>query len=80
MQIMNREAVDLHYWATSDYEWYSPDQVTTVEPGYLQITMEKRRTHNLDYVSGMLQSWDKICFTGGIMEGSVESIFRCYRY
>jgi hypothetical protein len=23
------EAVDLHYWATGDYEWYDPDAVTT---------------------------------------------------
>ncbi|CAG8449491.1 12000_t:CDS:2 [Ambispora leptoticha] len=55
------EAVDLHYWATNDLEWYSPDAITT-KNGSLQITMTKEKTHNLDYKSGMLQSWNKFCF------------------
>lgn len=62
------EAVDLHYWLTDDLEWYSPDMITT-EGGSLVITMADIPTHNLDYRSGMLQSWNKLCFTGGLLEG-----------
>jgi len=32
------EAVDLHYAATGDLEWYNPDQITTAD-GNLVITM-----------------------------------------
>jgi beta-glucanase (GH16 family) len=63
------EAVDLHYWLTNDLEWYSPDMITT-EGGSLKITMDNIPTHNLNYRSGMLQSWNKLCFTGGLLEGN----------
>ncbi|KAG2186280.1 hypothetical protein INT43_002718 [Umbelopsis isabellina] len=65
------EAVDLHYWLTDDLEWYSPDMITT-EGGSLVITMANIPTHNLDYRSGMLQSWNKLCFTGGLLEVNVS--------
>jgi len=65
------EAVDLHYWPTDNVEWYDPGQITT-EGGKLVITMERRTTHNLDYVSGMLQGWNKLCFTTGYVEVSVS--------
>ncbi|KAK9899858.1 glycoside hydrolase family 16 protein [Cystobasidium minutum MCA 4210] len=65
------EAVDLHYWGTGDYEWNDPQAITTKD-GYLEITMSKERTHNLDYQGGMLQSWNKLCFTGGYIEVSVS--------
>ncbi|KAH8556470.1 family 16 glycoside hydrolase [Umbelopsis sp. PMI_123] len=61
------EAVDLHYWLTEDLEWYSPEMVTT-EDGSLKITMANKPIHNLNYRSGMLQSWNKLCFTGGLLE------------
>lgn len=44
----------------------------TTKDGYLEITMSKERTHNLDYQGGMLQSWNKLCFTGGYIEVSVS--------
>ncbi|KAJ3516981.1 hypothetical protein NMY22_g14075 [Coprinellus aureogranulatus] len=68
------EAVDLWYWGTRDLEWYDPAQVTTKD-GALQITLDKTDLtdaslkHNLTYKSGMLQSWNKFCFTGGYIEG-----------
>ena len=65
------EAVDLHYWPTGDVEWYDPGQITTAN-GKLVITMERKRSHNLDFVSGMLQGWNKICFTTGYVEVSVS--------
>ncbi|KAG8797055.1 hypothetical protein FRC17_007865, partial [Serendipita sp. 399] len=34
--------------------------------------MEQRSTNGLDYVSGMLQSWNKFCFTGGYIEVAVS--------
>jgi beta-glucan synthesis-associated protein KRE6 len=64
------EAVDLWYWATADLEWYDPGQVTT-KGGALQILMEQVTTHDLPYRSGMLQSWNKFCFTTGYIEVSV---------
>lgn len=65
------EAVDLHYWATNDYEWYDPAAVTTAD-GKLQITLSQTPEHNLNFRSGMLQSWNKFCFTGGYIEASVQ--------
>lgn len=63
-------AVDLHYWQTDDLEWYDPAAVTTAN-GSLQITLSKKSTHGLDYEGGMVQTWNKFCFTGGIVETSV---------
>lgn len=34
--------------------------------------MSKQPTHGLDYQGGMLQSWNKLCFTGGYIEVSVS--------
>ncbi|PWN44596.1 concanavalin A-like lectin/glucanase [Ceraceosorus guamensis] len=62
-------AVDIWYGATGDYEWYAPEQINTTD-GHLQITMEDRPTHNLNFRSGMLQSWNKFCFQGGYIEFS----------
>ncbi|TFK62967.1 glycoside hydrolase family 16 protein [Pluteus cervinus] len=68
------EAVDLHYWGTGDLEWYDPSAVTTKD-GSLQITLSKVNpddNHNLSYKSAMLQSWNKFCFTGGMLQTSVR--------
>ena len=64
------EAVDLWYWATKDLEWYDPAQITTRD-GSLRIKMENTESHGLQYRSGMLQSWNKFCFTSGYFEVSV---------
>lgn len=65
------EAVDLWYWPTSDLEWYDPRQITTRD-GALIITIESVLNHNLQFRSGMLQSWNKFCFTGGYIEVSLS--------
>ncbi|TFK28002.1 concanavalin A-like lectin/glucanase [Coprinopsis marcescibilis] len=68
------EAVDLHYWVTNDLEWYDPSGATT-SGGSLQIkleSMEPADNHNMSYKSGMIQTWNKFCFTGGILEASVR--------
>ncbi|TFK19870.1 beta-glucan synthesis-associated protein SKN1 [Coprinopsis marcescibilis] len=69
------EAVDLHYWGTRDLEWYDPAQVTT-NGGHLQLTLDRvanrELNHNLEYKSGMIQTWNKFCFTGGLIEASVR--------
>jgi beta-glucanase (GH16 family) len=62
-------AVDLWYGATGDYEWYTPEQVNTTG-GHLQITMDQKPMHNLNFRSGMLQSWNKFCYQGGYLEFS----------
>ena len=61
------EAVDLHYWATTDLEWYDPDAMVT-EGGNLVITLSEEPIHDLNFRSGMVQSWNKFCFTGGYVE------------
>ncbi|BGP13216.1 hypothetical protein JCM10213v2_001135 [Rhodosporidiobolus nylandii] len=65
------EAVDLHYWGTKDLQWYDPDAITTRD-GNLVITMSQEPIHNLNFRSGMLQSWNKLCFTGGYIEVNVS--------
>ncbi|GJE91332.1 glycoside hydrolase family 16 protein [Phanerochaete sordida] len=68
------EAVDLWYGSTMDQEWYDPSQITTSQ-GALVITMEavadQTLNHMLPYKSGMLQSWNKFCFTSGYIEVSI---------
>lgn len=65
------EAVDIHYAATNNMEWLDPSHVTTKE-GTLRITMDERESHGLNYTSGMLQSWNKLCFTQGYVETSIK--------
>ncbi|KAJ3550293.1 hypothetical protein NMY22_g568 [Coprinellus aureogranulatus] len=64
------EAVDLHYWATNNLEWYDPAAVTTKD-GFLEVTLSRVDSHDLQYQGGMLSSWNKFCFTGGLLEASV---------
>ncbi|WRT67581.1 uncharacterized protein IL334_004553 [Kwoniella shivajii] len=54
-------AVDIHYWPTGDYEWYDPSAITTKD-GDLVITMTQEPIHDLNFKSGMLQSWNQLCF------------------
>ncbi|KAL6303895.1 glycoside hydrolase family 16 protein [Sparassis latifolia] len=65
------EAVDLDYWPTADLEWYSPDAITTAN-GKLVITISEVENHSKNFRSGMLQSWNKICFTTGYIEMSIS--------
>ena len=65
------EAVDLWYSGTGDYEWYSPEAVNTTN-GAMVIALEEHDTHNKNFRSGMVQSWNKFCFQGGYIEFSVK--------
>ncbi|TFK38137.1 beta-glucan synthesis-associated protein KRE6 [Crucibulum laeve] len=69
------EAVDLHYWVTNDLEWYEPGGAKT-EGGSLRLTLDNVsnpiNNHNMQYKSGMIQTWNKFCFTGGLIEASVS--------
>lgn len=65
------EAVNIHYAATQDLEWYLPEMITTKD-GYLEISFDAFQTHGLDYRSGMLQGWNHMCFKGGILEASIS--------
>ena len=68
------EAVDLWYGATEDLEWYDHSQVSTSN-GSLRILLEQvddpSTNHGLPYKSGMLQSWNQFCFTGGYIEVAI---------
>lgn len=61
------EAVDIHYQATEDLEWYTPDAAYT-EDGTLKLRMDAFQSHDLFYRSAMMQSWNKLCFTQGYVE------------
>lgn len=54
-------AVDIHYWPTNDFEWYDPSAITTKD-GHLLITLSQEPTNDLMFKSGMLQSWNQLCF------------------
>lgn len=64
-------APDLWYGATQDLEWYDPDAVTTRD-GVLELRMDRFRNHGLEFRSGMLNSWNHLCFKGGIFEVSMS--------
>lgn len=64
-------APDIWYGATQDLEWYDPDAVTTWD-GVLELRLDKFRNHGLEFRSGMLNSWNQLCFKGGIFEVSMS--------
>lgn len=64
-------APDIHYAATKDLEWYDPDASST-ENGTLNLRMDAFKNHNLFYRSGMLQSWNRMCFTQGAFEVGIQ--------
>ncbi|KAA8901811.1 hypothetical protein TRICI_005998 [Trichomonascus ciferrii] len=63
------QAMDFWYVSTMDLEWYSPDAVTT-EKGALVLQLDAYKNHDMFYRSGMVQSWNKMCFTEGYIEVS----------
>jgi beta-glucanase (GH16 family) len=64
-------AGDFWYGATQDLEWYDPDAVTTYD-GALELRLDQYANHGLGFRSGMLNSWNQLCFKGGIFEVSVS--------
>ena len=53
---------------------YDPQQLVT-QNGSLVITLEAANpegNHGLSYKGGMITSWNKFCFTGGLIEASVQ--------
>lgn len=53
-----------------DYEWYDPSAITT-HNGSLVITLSEKVNHNNYFRSGVMSSWNKMCFTGGLVETRV---------
>ncbi|KAI0034652.1 glycoside hydrolase family 16 protein [Vararia minispora EC-137] len=64
-------AMDFHYWSTGDLEWYDPAAATT-KGGALVLTMSEKNTHDLNFQSAMLQTWNQFCFTTGIYEIAIS--------
>lgn len=56
---------------TDILQWYDPDAITTGD-GVLEITFDAFANHGLNYRSGMLQSWNQMCFKGGHLEASIS--------
>jgi beta-glucanase (GH16 family) len=44
----------------------------TTKDGVMEITFANFQNHGLNYRSGMVQSWNKLCFTGGHLEASIS--------
>ncbi|KAH7351064.1 glycoside hydrolase family 16 protein [Rhexocercosporidium sp. MPI-PUGE-AT-0058] len=65
------QGVDIWYGVTQDLEWYDPDAVSTGN-GTLNLRFDAFQNHNLNYRSGMVQSWNKLCFKGGRLEASIS--------
>ena len=65
------QAADLWYGGTMDLEYYDPDAVTTAN-GTLNLRMDAYKNHDVFYRSGMVQSWNKMCFTQGYLEFSAR--------
>jgi beta-glucan synthesis-associated protein KRE6 len=65
------EAANIWYGVTQDLEWYDPDAITTKD-GVLEIRLDAIQNHGLNYRSGMLQSWNQLCFQGGHLEASIS--------
>ncbi|KAF7291215.1 GH16 domain-containing protein [Mycena indigotica] len=68
------EALDLHYWATGNMEWYDPAAVTTRDGAMeinLSVVKDPTSNHGLDYMGGMVSTWNKFCFTGGLILADV---------
>ncbi|KAG8630200.1 hypothetical protein KVT40_001819 [Elsinoe batatas] len=63
--------VNIWYGVTRDIEWYDPDALMTGD-GVLNIKFDALKNHGLNYRSGMLQSWNQLCFKGGFMEASIS--------
>lgn len=63
--------MDIWYGATQDIEWYDPDAASTAN-GTLNLRFDAFQSHNLNYRSGMLQSWNQLCFKGGRLEASIS--------
>jgi len=55
---------------TNNVEWYDPAALMT-KNGALEVTLSRKETHGLHYEGGMVTSWNKFCFTGGLIETSV---------
>ena len=64
------EAADLWYLQTGDIEWYDPRQLYTAD-GSLHVRLENVPSNGMSYRSGMLQSWNKFCFTSGYIEVAI---------
>lgn len=64
-------APDFWYGATGDLEWYDPDAVNTGD-GTLQLQLDAFANHGLGFRSGMLNSWNQLCFKGGAFEVSMS--------
>ena len=51
-------------------EWYDPSAITT-KNGSLEITLSRKEIHDLNFQGGMMSTWNKFCFTGGMVLASV---------
>lgn len=65
------QGLDSHYAGTQDLEWYDPDAITTAN-GTLVLKLDAYQNHDLFYRSGMLQSWNKLCFNQGMIQFSAR--------
>jgi len=79
-------AMDKNDYTNGALHYYSPDNAVTDENGNLLIKTEAKETafvgfndktgekiiNTKHFKSAMLQSWNKFCFTGGIVEAEIQ--------
>jgi beta-glucanase (GH16 family) len=69
------DTTGLESWRNGQMAIYTPQHATTDE-GKLKITTTKSPdplvNNGISYGSAMLQTWNKFCFTGGIIEFSAQ--------
>jgi beta-glucanase (GH16 family) len=46
--------------------------MVTTEGGTLNLEFDAIASHGLDYRSGMIQSWNKLCYKGGYLDASIS--------
>lgn len=47
---------------------YDPRAIVT-EGGAMKITLSRDQNHDLNYTGGLVNTWNKFCFTEGYVEG-----------
>jgi beta-glucanase (GH16 family) len=74
--IIQKIRFDISGRGTNNLEWYDPMAVTTVD-GSLKVTLDEFKSHDLNYQGGLLATWNKFCFTGGYIEGTLLFVILC---
>jgi beta-glucanase (GH16 family) len=57
------------------HDRYDPRAIVT-EGGAMKITLSRDQNHDLNYTGGLVNTWNKFCFTEGYVEGKPTDLSR----